>query len=455
MKKTIKIFCFTLITLLSISTPILAIEGSVTFTGEADYADTLCQHAFMRFTITAYYSQEDEYYIFPKENENDPELRQSVDFAAVVFKDGAGNYLEVWPIGVSQVRPVHPGFPDDFYTVTSHVWLDQYERSPVIAEMYDVDKTLQAGASEQDFLNYVLATGKLIYRSEIDPAQGIPVNATGTPILGGSGTVPSIQLTPTIVADCVRFRSRGADAQICNVFTEAEGAVKIRVGPGTNRTAVVNLPVDTAFTVLGYALARDESRWLRLVKEEVAPRSRAAELWVAEDDIILVGDCSHLEELSAPPIIPIIRTPTPAPASEGATTGVSTGDETAGGSQGNVISGDIASGSWLITLTYGPTEGPCHHSGNPSDYYYYTLTPSPDGSTIAVSIASGGSSYPLTMTRTSGTSYIGTQVFPELNNQTHVYTWTFTSPTTFEGKVDTTFARGGCVIHNFLSGQAN
>ncbi|MEO0561269.1 MAG: SH3 domain-containing protein [Chloroflexota bacterium] len=95
---------------------------------------------------------------------------------------------------------------------------------------------------------------------------------------------------------------------LCTVEAEAANTVRVRVGPGTNRTAITFLPAGEAITVLGQAEANDESAWFQVEKSQAAPGSAILEAWIRADaeGLIITGDCETVEDTFAPPIIPII-----------------------------------------------------------------------------------------------------------------------------------------------------
>jgi hypothetical protein len=104
----------------------------------------------------------------------------------------------------------------------------------------------------------------------------------------------------------------------CTVRTDQERFATVRVGPGENRSAILFLPANQDFTVIGQGVADDESLWWRLDKEEVGPDRAAAEFWVAQDQVTATGSCEQVAQADAPPIIPLVSdagggggTPTP------------------------------------------------------------------------------------------------------------------------------------------------
>jgi hypothetical protein len=104
-------------------------------------------------------------------------------------------------------------------------------------------------------------------------------------------------------------------AEPCEVSTGSADTVRLRVGPGENRTSVAFLPEGRDFEVTGRAIADDGSEWFRLNKEEAAPQTAANEIWVARDEIIEQGDCDAVVDVNAPPVVPIINAPAAPPTS--------------------------------------------------------------------------------------------------------------------------------------------
>lgn len=123
----------------------------------------------------------------------------------------------------------------------------------------------------------------------------------------------------------------------CFVSTETARTATVRVGPGTNRTALMFLAVGEQFTVTGRFVATDDTVWYQLDKAEVDPTSDAAELWLAQADVDEVGDCDLVGETAAPPIRPILGG----------------GGSSAGGGSGggSAPAGTLPqSGTWTLTL---------------------------------------------------------------------------------------------------------
>jgi hypothetical protein len=96
----------------------------------------------------------------------------------------------------------------------------------------------------------------------------------------------------------------------CTVRTDQPDFASVRVGPGSNRTAILFLPAARDFRVLGQATSTVDNGqlWWKLDKEEVSSRTSAAELWVAQNQVEATGDCELVPFVEAPPIIQIIAT---------------------------------------------------------------------------------------------------------------------------------------------------
>ena len=99
----------------------------------------------------------------------------------------------------------------------------------------------------------------------------------------------------------------------CTIRTNQAQYASVRVGPGLNRTAILFLPADRDFSVLGQAAANDGAMWWKLDKDEVSPNSAAEELWVNQDQVFPVDGCINVPEVQPPPVIPIPSDAVPLP----------------------------------------------------------------------------------------------------------------------------------------------
>lgn len=131
--------------------------------------------------------------------------------------------------------------------------------------------------------------------------------------------------------------SANAGSAACFVSTDRADSVEMRVGPGENRSVIAFLPEGAEFTVTGAFTDNDGNLWYQLDKDEIAPDSSAAELWVAQADVTESGDCSEVAEVSAPPI-------------QAARPRTTTGDPGDSGSTGGTGGLVPAEGVWTLTL---------------------------------------------------------------------------------------------------------
>lgn len=134
--------------------------------------------------------------------------------------------------------------------------------------------------------------------------------------------------------------SEPAAGASCTVSTESARTVPLRVGPGFNRGTFAFLPAGQSFDAIGRFVAPDGSVWLRLDKAQVAPDAGAEQLWVAQADVEIAGNCGQIADAAAPPIR--AAQPTAVPSTGG-------GD---GGGGGAVVApaSRPAAGSWTLTL---------------------------------------------------------------------------------------------------------
>jgi len=211
------------------------------------------------------------------------------------------------------------------------------------------------GASEQDEMDVVLtmssgAPGYLIFAankgqltvqrptisaiiSSFDLANSTGTNGSGN--TGGNEGVSG--------AASGGSEATGGTAEVnCTVSAESANSAQLRVGPGTNRGAISFLPANVQVTVTGRIVLNDKSVWYQLDKAEAAPKgTAAAELWVAADQVTASGDCDHVGDASAPPVIPGNIAPPPV------NNGGSSGDQgIANNAPGVVPTG----GQWTMTF---------------------------------------------------------------------------------------------------------
>ncbi|MBZ0304017.1 MAG: hypothetical protein K8J31_30035 [Anaerolineae bacterium] len=126
------------------------------------------------------------------------------------------------------------------------------------------------------------------------------------------------QTVPEATAEATAEATIEATAEVepCVIRTEEKDSVRVRVGPGVNRTAVAFLAAETDFVVQGEALGHNDTLWYRLDKDEAAPRKLINEAWVAAAEVTPSGDCEAVSVVAAPPIIPIAPSGTGTSASD-------------------------------------------------------------------------------------------------------------------------------------------
>lgn len=193
----------------------------------------------------------------------------------------------------------------------------------------------------------------------------------------------------------------------CLVSADKANTAQLRVGPGTNRGAIAFLPASVNVTVTGRIVLDNGDVWYQLNKDEAAPGGTAAsELWVSADQVTATGDCEHVGETSAPPVIP---NSAPPPASSGG--------QANGSSGGSAAAGAVpVGGNWGFTFN-ATTNASCQGGQNvpiPSNQVFDQLTYTFGLSVInSNSFRYGGS----TFTRIAGTnSFSGSFTFSDGTN---------------------------------------
>ena len=192
---------------------------------------------------------------------------------------------------------------------------------------------LDAGGMSHTDVASLEIGGSVVVQTEIESAVGAGV-AFGVDFGDGAvGVITAVmsetlseEFAPTLIDIVASFKpaddglgaTRGAladaleaAAQVqsnvnCTVRIEEERTASVRVGPGTNRSAMLFLPANRDYAVLGQAEANDGAMWWKLDKAEVAPNSGAAELWVDQNQVIASEDCHLVPNVAPPPVIPIV-----------------------------------------------------------------------------------------------------------------------------------------------------
>lgn len=116
--------------------------------------------------------------------------------------------------------------------------------------------------------------------------------------------ITSLDSAETATDNTTTTRTTSAQSETCTVRTTEANSAELRVGPGTNRGVISFLPVNIHVTATGRIELQDGSIWYQLDKTEAAPNGTpASELWVAEAQVILNGDCANVGVTNAPPVI--------------------------------------------------------------------------------------------------------------------------------------------------------
>jgi uncharacterized surface protein with fasciclin (FAS1) repeats len=195
--------------------------------------------------------------------------------------------------------------------------------------------------SVDDDENIVLDDVATVVEADIEAANGV------------IHVIDNVLLPPeegAVVGEAVGGAAAGGgQTETCLVSTTEVDTVRVRVGPGENRTSVSFLPANEEFEPLGQTEDDSGNIWFQLDKEEAALGRSINEAWVAADELDTTGDCSAIGEAAAPPIIPITNLPPPVSNTGGGDTG-GRGDTGGGGQAATDTSTLPASGTYTITL---------------------------------------------------------------------------------------------------------
>ncbi|MEO8393612.1 MAG: hypothetical protein ABI700_11540 [Chloroflexota bacterium] len=286
------------------------------------------------------------------------------------------------------------------------------------------------------FLSFTTAKGQLAAQQiEIDAiiASFDSSTSAGGGTGGGTGRSASIGGTTSNGSNA---STGGASEVNCTVSAESADAAQLRVGPGTNRGAISFLPANVDVTVTGRIVLSDKSVWYQLDKKEAAPKgTAAAELWVSAESVTASGDCDHVGETSAPPVIPGNIAPPPATNNNG---GSGSGDQ---GSANSAPGSLPTAGTWNMTIN-ATTNASCAGYENvpiPSTEVFDSLT-----YTFGMFIVNGNSfNYGQDVfTRIPGTnSFSGSFTFDDGTNAQ--IRFDLRSPTSMFGQAVTNFTQDG------------
>lgn len=118
-----------------------------------------------------------------------------------------------------------------------------------------------------------------------------------------------ISLVPIIDITDAEATMAEANVEPCMVSTDQAQPVELRVGFGMHRGVIASLAADTGFEVKGQNTDDDGGIWYALDKQEATPRQaidiRGDVVWVAAEDVDVVGDCGVVVIIDATGIIPL------------------------------------------------------------------------------------------------------------------------------------------------------
>jgi uncharacterized surface protein with fasciclin (FAS1) repeats len=217
----------------------------------------------------------------------------------------------------------------------------------------------------------------------------------------------------------------------CLVRTDEASSVRVRVGPGENRTAVTFLPAGEDLQVQGRTEV-DGEVWYQLDVEEAAPGRAINEAWVPAENLDSTGDCETIADADAPPIVPIINQPPPQ-------TGGDDGDNGADAPPADTT-GLIrpAAGTWALNLA-GTTNASCEGTGNVQIPTNEIL----DQTSFQESVSPSGDSFVLSgtpMTFIGDNTHQGQEQLDEFTGTLYI---TFSSSTQASGRFITSFTVDG------------
>ena len=87
----------------------------------------------------------------------------------------------------------------------------------------------------------------------------------------------------------------------------AQGPVQVHVGPGRHRSVFAMLEMGRDYLVLGQATDDAGNLWWQIDKTVFPGHEGVISLWVAEADVVEIGDCDEVPQEEPPPLIPDTR----------------------------------------------------------------------------------------------------------------------------------------------------
>ncbi|MBN1964903.1 MAG: hypothetical protein JW910_09665 [Anaerolineae bacterium] len=132
------------------------------------------------------------------------------------------------------------------------------------------------------------------------------LSAVGTPLPAAPLDPAALTALPLhLLPEPVEMAGAAGSSEPCTVMTTQEGTVLAHVGPGTNRTSLIYLPANEAFLVTGQGNDSWGNPWWEI---DVPGRQS---LWVNQAEVMASGGCDAVQDVNAPPIIPLAPSPVP------------------------------------------------------------------------------------------------------------------------------------------------
>lgn len=185
------------------------------------------------------------------------------------------------------------------------------QQSPFAANVVTVTWDAMPGAEGYTvFVRGLITGGGEVYLTHADWVPGDPLQFTW--ILPTEGYI-GFTFTLEVLAggEVICTQETGVKLELppsqtlipCAIRTD-RWDVEVRVGPGPLRSVFTYLPTAQDIPVIGQALDDEGNRWWQIDKSVIPGSDAVISLWVAESDVIPVGDCSQVPEGDIPPLIP-------------------------------------------------------------------------------------------------------------------------------------------------------
>lgn len=223
-------------------------------------------------------------------------LRIIVDDVVICIQDTAIEWVTIAPdcpdLGLTAVTT------DPDVRATTVGWAPGLD-----ADQFDLDLYTMVGGSESHSGRLELSGDTAEYHFEHFPPEIEQVRFVLS--MWQAGRVCSEELVVVFTDQPEQFAG-----EACAVRAD-HGGVTARVGPGILRSAFAFLDPTVEYLVLGQAAAEDGSLWWEIDKTQFAGHEAVISLWVAQADVIAIGDCNQVPQADIPDIVPIPEEPPP------------------------------------------------------------------------------------------------------------------------------------------------